>query len=332
MPNKSLDYGFNSKYIAGYVKFKHGLNSKVQGVIYIENEKDKAFWSTYLGEEIVSRYTFSMASGPDCEETPIRGKCRFEPYLSGASKEVVFAIDADFDFLTPDRNDKCKKICESPYIIHTYGYSKESFTNSYNVIDACLEQYHYFNAHEYRIKDFIENYSKRIYSCVVKYLFLLNIDQVPLNDSEFYNIIIYADCYSLYFKDEWDSFDNELNALNNKFSNVLVALGASTNEFETKLNECGLIETTVYQYISGHKLEDQIIKPIINSIKSALIKEGRESYINSGARGKEISNRQQELVNHFKDNVNFHTLKCSSEAWLDNHLYAISKAQSQALV
>ncbi|MEZ9529537.1 DUF4435 domain-containing protein [Vibrio sp. 10N.286.51.F4] len=314
-----IDYLTDKDFIKAYL-LMNGHAGKC-GFLFIENEKDKAFWSTFLGQNLVSKYVFSASHNLGTIQCGARGKARFDSLLPKASDVAIFAIDADIDHLTPSRFDKCNEIINNPHVLHTYGYSKESISNCSAVLDDCLSKFTYFSESPYKFEAFLINYSQIIYPALLKFLYLLNNHEDFNEESEFNQIIIPQEnhLYSMFFDNDYSQFTAVI-------TQYISELDAIINDADVTLNEVayqyfGLTDTTAYQFINGHNLEERIVDKIVNQIKCRLIKDEFEKYKNEGATGQLLGDRHKELTNHFNENVKFSTLRCHSSAFVDDLVY-----------
>ncbi|MEE3876763.1 DUF4435 domain-containing protein [Vibrio sp. YYF0003] len=323
------DYLTNPDYIKAHGVIRHGDSEK--GFIFIENEKDISFWKIFFGEDILKSYEFNMASGPNNELDATRGKPRFERLLKDANKLAIFAIDSDFDHLTPNRYEHCNYLINNDFVIHTYGYGKESYLNCREVLNDCMGGYYFFKPNSHTFCDFLCTFSEIIYRPLIKYLYLLNENKADHNEKEFHNNIIpnKAVLYEMYFNSNYESFVESVEQYEARLDSAL-----SNTDLSDYINMCekyGLNTKTSYQYINGHTLEDKIINEVVLEIKNRIQQAELSEFIRSGAQGQAIQDRRNELKNHFSNNVNFNTLKNCSKVWIDNILYQTAKENQLAI-
>lgn len=302
-----------------------------QGFLFIENEKDKAHWTKFLGVGFVSKYVFSVSHNIETIQCGSRGKARFDTLLAKASEVAIFAIDADIDHFTPLRFEKCREIIENPHVIHTYGYSKESISNCALVLDDCLEKYHYFDECPYRFSEFLTKYSKIIYPAFLRFIHLLNSNADYNDESDFNRNIIpdEARLYKMFFDSDYCDFQSHIDAFIAKLEEKIGPEGMVLDM--EHLASYGFTEETAYQFINGHNLEERIVDKIANQIKCRLVNDSFQKYKDEGAQGKLLSDRRSELNNHFNNDVKFSTLRCNSSAFNDDFVYKLSLNQLGSL-
>lgn len=330
MPDESFEgIMYSSDYTAAFLAIKN-LTEKTSksAFVYIENEKDRSFWIDFFGEDALKHYEFNMASGPGSDDDGSRGKARFERNFSRASQGVIFAIDADFDPLTPNRNGKCSMVRSSEYIIHTYGYSKESITLSAINIDAALSRFSYYIECSYRVNDFLQKYSRLIYDCLVKFLYLLDRGEAPVDEEEFHRSVIPGDVEAPFFKGDWSGFSGGLDFLSGIFAGRDFE---GIEEYRSDISQFGLLEDTAYQFISGHEFENKIIRPIIRLIQADL--ERKEiNRLKGMVTGQQLSDKINEMRKHFNECVPFNALINSLTNWREDGVYMAAKRQVGALM
>ncbi|ELA7931181.1 DUF4435 domain-containing protein [Vibrio parahaemolyticus] len=324
-----LDYLTDPDFIKAHGVVKHGNESV--GYIYIENEKDISFWKVFFGEEILQSYEFNATKNPDSVACGTRGKTRFDDLMCNANKSAVFALDSDIDHFTPQRFTRCKDIIDNPFVIHTYGYGKESFTNSCEVLNSCLGSYYYFRPSSYRFNTFLESYSKLIYPVLIKFLHLLNTHEDITDESRLRAELIPSEIElcKMYFENDYSSFNASISGFEQELDQLLQG-----EDFSTTKQHCmrfGLKEENTYQFVNGHDLEDKIVKVIVNQIKCRIISAELDTYKNEGAQGKMIGDRSNELKTHFDEHVRFSTLRNVNQAFLANELFRASQEQITAL-
>ncbi|PSV38596.1 DUF4435 domain-containing protein [Photobacterium sp. GB-210] len=324
-----LDYLVDPDYIKAHGIFKY--QNQERGFIYIENEKDISFWELFFGPEILKNYEFNMASGPGAEDDSTRGKKRFEDLLKKANKLAVFAVDADFDHLTPNRFPKCKEICDNKFVIHTYGYSKESYLNSASVLNDCLSKYAFYKPSGLVFCEFLRSYSNSIYDVLVKYLYLLNTNPEFSNEKVFHDAITprHDILFQMYFESNYAEFNATLQTYEAKLDDALKEINLDAHFSMCK--SYNLTPDTAYQYINGHVLENRIIDCIVNEIRRRLSVEELHNFKNSGATGKDINNRKNEISNFFKNERNFSTMRSTSNKYEYEELFAHARTQLECL-
>ncbi|EGR7968073.1 DUF4435 domain-containing protein [Vibrio vulnificus] len=324
------DYFTNPDYIKA-----HGLVKQCNenyGIIYIENEKDVSFWKEFFGSVVLNSYEITATNKGLSVGNATRGKARFEKLLESANKLAIFALDSDHDHLTPDRFEKCQHIINNPFVIHTYGYGKESYYNSIEVLNDCLEKYYFFKPSSFKFNKFLQDYSNIIYNSFIKTIHLLNHDSTFTDQSILSNNIIPQRnvLLDMYFEGDYKEFISSVQAYEQELDKILNDSDISNT------TECcsnfGLNANNVYQFINGHDLENRIIHVIVNEIRCRLIKCEMDDFKKDGGKGTALRDRNNEINSHFDDCVNFKTIKHSCCNYKDNPLFINSLSQLSPLL
>lgn len=323
------EYFTNPDYIKAHGIIKEGNENL--GFIYIENEKDISFWKVFFGEDVLNSYEFNATQNPATVACGTRGKIRFDELICNANKSAVFALDSDLDHITPNRFKRCVDIIDNPFVIHTFGYGKESFTNSIESLNSCLESYCFFRPSSFKFTNFLENYSSIIYPVFIKFIHLLNHHPDVSDEGEFRKRIIPNQqlLSDMYFDNKFEDALTYFNAYEQELDQLL-----NDDDVATTIELCsrfGLKQHNTYQFINGHDLEDKIVKVIVNQIKCNLIAEEMDNYKAEGAQGQLLGDRARELKTHFDENVRFGTLRSMCTKYSTNDLFRASQEQLTVL-
>lgn len=323
------EYFTNPHYIKAHGIVKKGNENL--GFIYIENEKDISFWKVFFGEDVLKSYEFNATKNPATVACGTRGKFRFDELICNANKSAIFALDSDLDHMTPNRFKRCVDIIENPFVIHTFGYGKESFTNSIESLNSCLESYYFYRPSSFKFTNFLENYSSIIYPVFIKFIHLLNHHPDVSDEGEFRKRIIPNQqlLSDMYFDNKFEDAQTYFSAYEQELDHLL-----NGDDIATTVELCsrfGLKQRNTYQFINGHDLEDKIVKVIVNQIKCNLIAEEMDNYKAEGAQGQLLGDRGRELKTHFDENVRFGTLRSMCTRYSSNDLFRASQEQLTVL-
>ena len=168
MAGEFLDMLFDEEFIEATSIVKHGKDVPTKGHIFIENEADELFWIELFGPDIMKNYEISMCSGPNAVEDCKRGKQRFYKNFKYANRLAIFAIDADFAHLTPNRHHLNKEISDNAFIVHTMVYSKESIRYCIDNLNCAIKRYRYNTLHSYSFDEYLITYSNLMLQLVKK--------------------------------------------------------------------------------------------------------------------------------------------------------------------
>lgn len=311
-----------------------GTSEKI-GFIYIENEQDKCFWISIMGDNIEDIYEFNPCS-TDEQNQLTRGKKRFLNKLDKACESIVFAIDADFDPITINQNETSKKIYESKFILHTFGYSKESLVFSKENICSALSRYIYYKNHNYSnlMESFLTKISEKIYPILLRYIYSLDCNkQGLLTDEKFHNMLIppkqrYTILHESFFDRNWIEFDKFLEAV--KFTELgLIEQPCfqPCEKYMRHVQEIGLTQENAYQFINGHSFVNRILTPIIEEITNRIAHSEMTGY-QTLAGTKQYDQKVSEIKNHLRKEKNFITIINMLDNWKSNALFLKAKEKA----
>lgn len=317
MSGKDFDsYIENSEYLKIY-----SLAFDKERMMFIESDRDRVFWEDFLHSHGVSdKYKITTGS----QEKPLaRGKAIFSlKAFKNATKDLVYAIDSDFDYIAPKRSDIAVAINENPYVLQTYAYSIENIKFQADCLNTSVGKIKYSVRHNYLFNDFIERYSKIIFPFLSRYFYLLNKRNAVVDEREFHKRIIPDKSCLLraYFDNDWSPLECAISNVEEVFGTDL--LGDDYNLFVKYLSESGLNEANSYMYISGHGYFEGIVKPIVNEISIRVAKKARMAVPNKQDIGdKEYGGRMREVTNFFRENCKIDTILDSCEEFKHTSIY-----------
>lgn len=325
MSTSFSEYLFDKDYIQSRSKLRSKDSST--RLMYVENEKDQSFWNKLLGRELQELYEFSMANGPGCNESNVRGKFRFDRYLDKANSHAVFALDSDFDHVLPNASSRYQHFSENPFVIHTFGYNKESLTNCIANIICCLKSFCYTVPSDKDIEAFLSSYSSIIKLYLVKYVFLVNEGEAPYEDDDFHRFIIpNVDFIRKVFHDnDWEQFKESIDLAEASLDQIVAE--RDLDNIDKLFRSHGMTEYNAYMFINGHKVQQLVVDTIIAEVKKELIDKAIDKAKQDGFRGSPLGQKAQEIKNHFSEECNFNTLRNSSHCLVKDDL--IKKVQEQ---
>lgn len=166
--------GLISNYSAKYIAQANVLTNRSSRIkIIVEDDVDIRFWNDILS--INGNYTFEVISFQNDGGDMVRGKDYILHKIS-LGKNLMVAVDSDYDYLLSDLNNNAKKINNSNFVLHTYTYSIENYICYPDTLDKlCLNltaEYSNFN-----FQDLYKDLSNIVYPLFVWSLFLEYIDK-----------------------------------------------------------------------------------------------------------------------------------------------------------
>lgn len=119
-----------------------------KGIIHIEDASDRLFWRKVVGAVCPDRYDIKPFS-----QGGAQGKRRLEQQYRHLHKDYLIAVDSDYDFLCPDRNEFSAELNANPFVLHTFCYSRESFIHTpeaLEILTDCIYLHEKTHSHLYR--------------------------------------------------------------------------------------------------------------------------------------------------------------------------------------
>ncbi|MCX2768988.1 DUF4435 domain-containing protein [Pseudoalteromonas sp. B530] len=323
------NYLFDQDYLKSRASYSENFSSRL---IFIENEKDQHFWTVIMGKELCKDFEFSMANGPGCSDnTSERGKFRFEDYYHKANENACFAVDSDFDHLTPNKAPRHNHLINNQFVFHTFVYSKESVINCIKNIENCINDYYYTEKSDFCIEHaltYISNVIKDIFIC---YIFLSDKSCVPYKDSVFHETVIpnIKEMEEIFIQGKSTDYEQRINDSHMELERI------ANNEDKIKtldlLKLHGFNGSNCYLFINGHVLENRIIKPIQMKIKSKLINVEIEKIKEQGFNGTQLQDKIKEIKNSFESECKFETLRRISNEFMSENVAKLIVSQFDVL-
>ena len=280
----------------------YGFNNK--GFIYIEDYKDKSFWTAFTKEHLKNEYEIKCATN---ETVTITGKRNLEKLYKKLNIDVLVAIDADYDILSPNRSVFSVDVEHNPYVLNTYGYSRESVLCHKEALKNHLDSMVFSEDIRFDITAFINKISSIIYDYLPFLLFSIESNIFILNEKEF------NACIKITTEDAKNIVSGDDSKLN-IIIDLLLELSKKTNydkfeytKFKDKINEKGFSRKTAYQFLCGHTLLDDIVEPIFK----AVLKEQQEIEklkLKDIYSESEIKSRRNQIIKHFNESCSYKTL------------------------
>lgn len=266
-----IDEAFDSDTIAAQAKMEDK-----DTYVYVEGIDDVDFWCKLFDD---AKIDISATSREEKNKSH-KGKSALRKLLDNTNKNLIIAIDSDFDFLCPNNSESSRDFNGCKYVLQTQFYSKENIIFQPKSINLNIEKTTLNNekiSSDY--KSYIELFSNIIYECFTNFLFLRNLRIKPITSKSFHSKII----------PNTPIFDSSYNLKNDPFvcvtKNVKVINGMLTkeiekidnweielNSFKSHMINKGFSEKTAHCFINGHTLENSIINQYINGKIKALIR------------------------------------------------------------
>lgn len=292
----------NHQFVGSYNAFLTGdAKDSTKGFVFVEDDSDSSFWEEFISQYYPDEYTFRTSSK---SHQKITGKRFLESIYETASSKIIIAVDSDYDYIAA-KDIPEHAFNQSKYIIHTYGFSRESVQLEKNSLQEFFRRCKWTVSHNIDLIKFLDEFSRVSFEGLAKYLVLLKRNN--------YN--------SKYQKD----FDSCFNVLNKELVNeelyldnsIIYTINTNLNDFfdgkdisaadisaakDFLISIC-INKENAYRFISGHVFFDLINKIYLDTIIQ--LKKKEVEIIKDGLTGTEIGYRIAQIMTEFKDLFSF---------------------------
>lgn len=281
----------------------YGFNKK--GIIYIEDYNDKSFWTSFTNEYLNDDYDIKCTTNE--ENKVVTGKRNLEKLYEKLNKDVLVAIDADYDTLAPNRSEYSIVVKKSPYILNTYGYSRESILCSKNALKEHLNAMALSEEIQFDIVSFLNEISKIIYETLPELLFSINKNNKQISEKSFKKAISITD------KEASEIINGnfkKITEIHEKLNKIIEKTNRKQEDltvYKKTIIDDGFNESNAYQFLCGHTLLDNIVEPIFKAILKHQQKIEMQK-IELNYTEKERIDRRKQVLNHFNENCSYKTL------------------------
>ncbi len=270
---KRLQDNINSKYIesANRLRPRH---ARQRIVAYVESYDDVFFWRSVLQEFEDDRFYFEVML--PSRTTLGKGKkvALTNQLGSGLGGYMIACVDADYDWLMQGRTEISRKICNNPYIFHTYVYAIENYQcYAPGLHTACVMS----TLNDRQIIDveaFLTEYSRIIWPLLV-----WSVWTCRYNRAQEFGISNFCDTVS--FHDiNLRRAEECLAQVRRRVNKTIARLQRHFPEgkktyapLREELERMGLSADTAYLYMRGHTLFDNVVIPLLTPVCNALRRE-----------------------------------------------------------
>ncbi|MZK90402.1 DUF4435 domain-containing protein [Citrobacter amalonaticus] len=300
----------------GYIRLYTSIASSgsQKGIIYIEDAVDRVFWEKAINAVCPDQYDIKPYSQPGAE-----GKRKLEREYSKLHKKLLVAIDADYDYICPDRNAYASELDNNPFILHTYFYSKESYIHTPEAIDYLTNSVHLNMKTEHSIHQALQRYSSIIFNALCLFSWLHNRNAQQYRENDFNQCIALPNGVKILNADltvnEAALHQLTLNVENymNQYSQHINddAGFARHREF---LSERGLRPDNSLLFTNGHTLLDSIFRPAYDMF----IRKSRSNendWVTAHYNENQVRDRKSQVRNHYDNNCKLTTMLHHCEAY-----------------
>lgn len=242
-------------------------SGSAKGILYVENPSDRLFWERVVAcicPQMYSVKAFSLTKAP--------GKRSLEKEYNKLHQFYIVGVDGDFDYLCPDRHAHASSLNKNPFVLHTFCYSRENLFCSITSVTDISNQLSFRNQFSHQCVAALTEYSEIIFPALAIFSFVHNRNWQKFKECEFTKAI------SLPANVKLLTENLETNPV------ALTSIKASTNDYiQTVLGQLddkldisdycealrirGITPDIAYMFINGHYLKDNIVKPMLESVK-----------------------------------------------------------------
>ena len=303
------------------------------GVAYVEDRSDINFWSLIIDKKKYKIKVFTRDNG-----CCYYGKDTLEKQYDTANKHCIIAVDGDFDYICPI-SDNARKMISNPYILHTFGYGRESILYNYKFLNEVVNKFVFSQGVQFDIINLINLISEEHYDSLVMYLFLRKFDnkrllsncggadkfheKLELHHDKFKSLVVLYENSLILNKEAFEIIQNNLRSLESELYSLIEG-NFSKSEldlYKKELVNLGLTPKSTYRYINSHILEERIILPILRNIKECQKKKEIDSIIEAYETDADtVRCRKQQIQKHFDIKCGIDTIVHSESLTISNYL------------
>jgi hypothetical protein len=287
---------------AEYIKIYTGMESSgpQKGIIHTEDASDRLFWKQVVNEVCPGKYDIKpFSQGGEA------GKRRLEQQYRHLHKHYLIAVDSDYDFLCPDRNEFSAELNANPFILHTFCYSRESFIHTTESVEELTDCIHLHEKTHSQIKEALQRFSVTVYDALLVFSWLHNQDQQRFKESDFnqcfklpHGVLILDDNIEVN-EAAFKSLSQSVERYSEEYA-ALITDQDSFNHHETLLRSKGITPESALLFINGHHLLDGIFRPVYEK----LIRKSRTTdneWVVNHYPDSEVQSRKNQVRNHYEE-------------------------------
>ena len=294
----------NTNFIGSYNVFLSGnINDRDKGFVFVEDDSDSSFWEEFISHFYPDEYTFRTSSKSGEKVT---GKRFLESIYDKASSKFIIAVDSDYDYIA-SKSQPDHAFNHSNYIIHTYGFSRESVQLEKRSLHNFFRRCKWTISHNIDLITFLNAFSKISFKGLTKYFTLLQLNGYSTEFQKEFDSCFNVKDRKLVSEDlhlDLSAIDTISNNLDAFFSNKVI----SAEETETAkkfLESISIDNDNAYRFISGHVFFDLMKKIHADTLLQLQKKEIEQ--IDQSLTGVERGNRVKQIKNGFRDTFSFKT-------------------------
>ncbi|MEG1581093.1 MAG: DUF4435 domain-containing protein [Bacteroidaceae bacterium] len=271
--SRRLSDNITSNYLAAAQQLRsHGARKKI--VAYVESYDDVLFWRNVLSEyENEERYFEVMLPS---RNTLSKGK---KVALMNALGErfgryMIACVDADYDYLLQGSSEISRRICESPYVMHTYTYAIENYQCYAPCLhDVCVMAT--LNDHDlFSFTAFMADFSRIVHPLFVWSIWCYRYGTHGIFTMADLCLIVTIEDINLYHPEQTlEKLRHYVNRKINYLQNRLPQAKETYKPLMQELEDLGVLPEDTYLFMRGHDIYDKVVTPLFVTVCEALHRE-----------------------------------------------------------
>ena len=273
-----LSENLSSLYINASNRLKP-KNARKKIIAYVEGYDDIMFWRNILSVYENDRLYFEVMLPSRDSLTKGKKQAMMNTLGQMLGQNMIACVDADYDYLLQGATSSSKRLCESPYVFHTYAYAIENYQcNAATLHEVCVMAT--LNDHE--LINFEEFY--RLYSQIVHPLLVWNVYFYRKNDQRTFPVNDFAHTARLANVDVM-RLERCLLDLEARVNRKLIWLEhnfaqnvAEVEDLKTEMERLGVRPDNAYYFMQGHHIFENVTLKLLTPL-CALLRKEREDEI-----------------------------------------------------
>lgn len=277
MPSRLSD-NLNNLYINASNRLKP-KSARKKVVVYVEGYDDIMFWRNILSVYETDRLYFEVMLPSRDSLTKGKKQAMMNTLGQALGQHMIACVDADYDYLLQGRTSTSRKLCESPYVFHTYAYAIENYQcNAATLHEVCVMAT--LNDHE--IIDFEEFF--RLYSHITYPLFVWNVFFYRKDDlrtfpvSDFGHIARLTSVDVLHLEKCLLDLEGRVNRKLHYMEREYPGFVQEVEDLKTELESLGVHPDNAYYFMQGHHIFENVTMKLLTPM-CALLRKEREDEI-----------------------------------------------------
>lgn len=270
-----------------YIRAANRLNGGRERIVaYVESYDDVAFWSQVLRQRETSDRYFEVM-------LPSRSSLAKGKKIAMANDlgpNMIACVDADYDWLLQGASPASERLCNSPWVLHTYAYAIENLQcYARGLHEVCVKST-LNDAHVFPFADFMAAYSRIVWPLFVWSVWAYRYDNYRCFSLSDFAAVATMERINVHAPERaLESLRHRVNRTVSQLQQQFPEGRQTYAPLRESLLQMGLTPETTYLYIRGHDLMDGVVLPLLNDV-CAQLRRQREREIDALA----VHNKQKQ--------------------------------------